>query len=1081
MTDLRARSLPTYRLVAPNGAHGVAPHGVAAVSLRHDDAQRSVIEHAGGPLLVLAGPGTGKTATVVDAVVDRITRRAVDPEHVLVLTFSRRAAGELRERIVDRLGRTTREPLARTFHSYAFGLLRIAAAARGAPPPRLLAGPEQDLLVRELLAGDIDAGGARWPGELRAALGTRGFAAELRDLIMRAVERGIGPADMAGLGRAHNRAEWVGAAEFLQQYADVTALSGSTAYDPAELIRAALDALREEPALVHGERNRLRRIFVDEYQDTDPAQEALLGVLAQGADEVVAVGDPDQSVYGFRGADPAAIRRFPDRFPQPDGSPAPTVALSTSRRAGRTLLTASRRVAARLRGPVAHRDLVPATGIPPGRLRVGVLSTASEEADYVAQVLREEHLRRGVAWSEMAVLVRSTVRTLPQLRRALLAAGVPVTLDGDDLPLAESPAVAPFLMLLRVATAPHGCDGDAALELVRSALGGADALHVRRLLRALRALDLAGGGQGAAVSLLAAALDDPRDLATLDGRLTRPARRIAGLLAAVRAGIGTGDSAEDVLWAAWSGCGLAAVWERASRSGAVPARGPAAGGATIADGQAARAAADSADRNLDAMLALFDEAARYTDRVRGGTLRGFLDHVAGQQIPGDTLAPRAARRDAVRILTAHASKGLQWPVVVVAGVQEGAWPDLRVRGSVLGSERLVDIESGRDVPGVPSLAPLLDEERRLFYVAVTRASRSLVVTAVRDDEQTPSRFLDELDPVPGDARPVTVPPRSLSLPALTAELRRVVTDAGEPSARREAAAGSLARLAAAGVPGADPDQWWGLAELSDTRPVLDPEAPVRVSPSSIDAFGDCELRWLMRQLGADPQGSLAADVGTLIHELASWLALPDVDPELMRGELETSLNRFNLGAPWLADREREKARAMLEKLLAWRAAYSGRDILATEAEIRVAVGGRAVIRGRVDWVEADSVGRARVIDFKTGRGTAADVARNAQLGAYQLAVEGDGIDGVPAGTPSGGAALLGIGGTAKAYKERMQPPLAEDPEDPGWARALVETTAEGMSGAVFRAFPERQLCRACPVRRTCPAHSEGWQVGERDT
>src|SRR4051794_28267168 len=128
-----------------------------------DPDQRSVVDHPGGPLLVLAGPGTGKTTTLVEAVVDRVERRGVDPERILLLTFSRRAAAELRERVTARLGRTTREPVARTFHSYAFGVLRNVARSRGEPTPRLLSGPEQDLVIRELLRGDVDAGDDRWP------------------------------------------------------------------------------------------------------------------------------------------------------------------------------------------------------------------------------------------------------------------------------------------------------------------------------------------------------------------------------------------------------------------------------------------------------------------------------------------------------------------------------------------------------------------------------------------------------------------------------------------------------------------------------------------------------------------------------------------------------------------------------------------------------------------------------------------------------------------------------------------------------------------------------------------------------
>ncbi|MEE2045175.1 UvrD-helicase domain-containing protein, partial [Nocardiopsis tropica] len=133
-----------YRLV--RRANQVQPPPVL------DENQQRVVDHAGGPLLVLAGPGTGKTTTIVEAVVDRIDNRGVDPSRILVLTFSRKAAQELRERITARLRRTTREPLALTFHSYAYALIRREFQRVGDLPPRLLSGPEQLMEVRELLA-----------------------------------------------------------------------------------------------------------------------------------------------------------------------------------------------------------------------------------------------------------------------------------------------------------------------------------------------------------------------------------------------------------------------------------------------------------------------------------------------------------------------------------------------------------------------------------------------------------------------------------------------------------------------------------------------------------------------------------------------------------------------------------------------------------------------------------------------------------------------------------------------------------------------------------------------------------------
>ena len=1075
--------------------------------------QQAVVDHRGGPLLVLAGPGSGKTTTLVEAAVERVARGA-DPESLLLLTFSRRAATELRERVTARLARTTREPLARTFHSYAFGLLRAQAVARGERGPRLLSGPEQDLVVRELLGGSVELGTGTWPEVLRPALLTRGFAQELRDLLLRAVERGVGPALLANWGRDRGRDDWVAAAHFFDEYLDVTTLSmgdGPEAYDPAELIRAAVDALATDPELLARERARRRRVFVDEYQDVDPAQEELLRMLAAGADELVAVGDPDQSIYAFRGSDPYAIRRFPDVFAPASGAPVPVVALGASRRSGSVLLQHTRRVAARLPGPAQHRALQPVPGTPPGRVEVHTLRTAGEEAAYVAHRLRAAHLLDGVPWREMAVIVRSTERHLPALRRALAVAGVPSSVAGDEVPLIAQPAVAPFLRLLecalwglrspgefgrvRAETGPDPLDEDAALTLLTSPLGGADALSLRRLRQELRRLDLVAGGAGGSAGLLVdllrdarGAADPPREgaragaadaarepgvanaTAAVD-RMVRaaagedvgaPARRVGQLLATARATARAGGSAEDVLWAVWSASGLGEQWQRLSRRG-----GPAGAGA---------------DRDLDAMVALFDTAANFVDRLPRSGPRVLVDHLVAQQIPGDTLAPKAPTGDTVRLLTAHGSKGLEWTVVAVAGVQEGSWPDLRRRGTLLGVEDLVDVAAGREPADMSPVAPLLDEERRLFYVACTRARRTLIVSGVAGEEDQPSRFLDELDPPPpGGPRPITPVPRALSLPALVAELRAVVSDAKQVDTRRRAAANELAGLAAAGVRGADPSSWWGLAGLSDADPLAADGDPVRVSPSALDRFVGCELRWLLESVGARGSEQAAQSVGTALHDVAAAAVTDGVfDQDELGARLEDALERLDLGGAWTTRRERARARDMLGTFLRWHSSSRSRYVLVdVEAPFSVTVppaspeGHPAVLTGRIDRLERDEDGRLVVVDLKTGRSKPAEgeLARHPQLGAYQLAV----AEGAFGPAEPGGGVLVHLG-TASQKRTQDQVPLGEDAE-PDWARSRVQQAADGMGGAVFQAKPGL-FCRVCATRSSCPANDSGRQVTE---
>jgi superfamily I DNA/RNA helicase/RecB family exonuclease len=1043
-----------YRLVRPPARPLVVP--------TLDPAQQEVVDHPGGPLLVLAGPGTGKTTTLVEAVVARIASGA-DPEQVLVLTFGRRAAAELRSRITARLGRATKEPLARTFHSYAFGILRREAAARGETAPRLLSGPEQDLVVRDLLAGDLEGGATGWPERLRPALATHGFAQELRDLLMRAYERGVTPSELDRLGGQQGRDDWRAAAAFMRQYAGVTALRDAASYDPAELIRAVVGLWLAEPALLAAERAARPHVFVDELQDTDPAQVELLRLLSGDGRDLVAVGDPDQSIYGFRGADVAGITGFRETFRTRAGEAAPLVWLSTSRRCGPELLAAGRRVARGLGGPRHHRDLLAAPELPPGELTVSLLRSETQEAAQVAARLRHAHLVDGVPWSRMAVVVRSTVHAMPVLRRAMVAAGVPVAVSGDEVPLQQEPAVRPLLILLRCATRPETLDEAAAVELLTSPVGGADVMSLRRLRQALRRTELAAGGGRASGPLLVEALEEPAVLTTLERSAVRPATAVAALLAVARDAVATpGATAEDVLWEVWEHTGLAGRWERASREG-----GP---------------AGEAADRDLDAVVALFDTAARFCDRLPGAKPEGFVDHLEGQQIPGDEPSVRPVADDAVQVLTAHASKGLEWDVVCVAGVQEGMWPDLRLRGSFLGSERLVDLlrpgaePTATAVATAATLGRLLQEERRLFYVAVTRARHSLLVTAVASEREglSPSRFLDEIDPPAGlDARPLAQVRRPMSLTSLVADLRQAVADERTPADLRAAAAHRLATLAAAGARGADPTSWWGLSELSDDRAVREPAEPVAVSPSKVESFRRCELRWFLEHVGGGDTAGPAQAVGTLVHAVAEAATTPEQSTEAaLQARLHALLPTVDLGTGWVARKEREKAEGMVRRLARWLAANT-REVVATELEFAAEVG-RARIGGRVDRIERDDLGRAVVIDLKTGAAKVPpeELPSHGQLATYQLAVEAGGFDGL---TESGGAELVQVGKAGGAtYAVQQQPPLA-DGDEPDWARRLVLEVADGMAGSAFSAV-ENKYCGVCPVRTSCPVQEDGRTV-----
>jgi superfamily I DNA/RNA helicase/RecB family exonuclease len=1050
---------PVYRLVVGDAPVVTAP--------RLDPTQQAVVDHPGGPLLVLAGPGTGKTTTIVEAVAARI-EAGTDPEQILVLTFSRKAAAELRTRITARVAKTIREPLARTFHSYAYGVLRRAALLRGDAPPRLLTSAEQDAVVAELLRGDAEEEGAvRWPAGLAPALATAGFRTELRELLLRATERGVDAAQLAAWGRESGREHWVHAAAFQEQYEAVTAFStagrgDASGYDPAELVRQAIAELDGDPELLRQERERARWLFVDEYQDTDPAQVELLELLAGGGGNLVAVGDPDQAIYAFRGAEPRGIVEFPERFRHTGGKPAGRVSLGVCRRSGAELLRISRRVADGLPGPWEHRRLAPVEGTEPGAAEVHVFGSAAVEAAYLADVLRRAHLLDSVPWSQMAVVVR-TAGALGPLRRALSSAGVPVAVSSDDLPLAAQPAVAPLLSALTaLLPAPEGdgaigLDEPAAEALLASPLGGATVLDLRRLRRAVR-IAFANQGIDSAErgAPLATALVDEVLLESLPEHIARPARRVAAVLDAGRVALAKDGTAEDVLWAMWQRSGLALRWARASAAG-----GPS--GAV-------------ADRDLDAVVALFDAAAGFVDRLPSADVRAFVAHLAAQELPGDTGAARAAAGETVRLLTAHASKGLEWDLVCVAGVQEGVWPDLRERTSLLGTEELVERVTGIDGTSVDRRTLALAEERRLFYVACTRARRRLLVTAVEgaldgaDAGATASRFLDLVAPPPEEGRPLTELPRSLTLPALVADLRRAVTDPQTPPDRRSAAASVLRRLADEGVPGAAPSAWWGLAALSDDAPLVPEDEPVRVRPSNIETFQRCPLKWVLSAVGAEASPDTTRTVGTAVHAVAQQVAegLPPADaPAVLAAELD----QLDLGPGWSDQRQRQSAQDMLARFLAWHAA-GGRELVGVEVEFDAAVG-RALIRGKVDRLERDAEGRLVVVDLKTGKTPAKNTEEHGQLAAYQVAVAAGGFG--DHGTVPGGAALLQVGTGTKAKEQHQEPLPADVPLAETWAGELLLEVGEGMGGASFEVRTGTH-CQRCPAKRSCPLQESGRQV-----
>lgn len=1021
-----------------------------------------------GVLRVLGGPGTGKSRLLIDAAAAHIAA-GVDPGSVLLLTGAGRLPGAARSALTRTLlsaGGVIGDPLVRSVHGYAFAVVRLAAARAGDPPPRLVTSAEQHGIIGELLAGDLADGTGGWPAELEPALLTAGFTQELADLLVRCAERGVDAAELARLGRTHRRPEWVAAGRFARQYEQVMRLRAAVgleapqatmpALGAAELVGAALTAFAADPELLDAQRARIRVLLVDDAQQLDPQAARLVRVLAAGARTALLAGDPDQAVFGFRGADRGALLD--------DEQATPAVRLSVSRRCAPAVADAVNAVAARLPGAPAGRGIAGA-GDAAGSVRVRSAASVHAEAALIADTLRRAHLVDGLPWSQMAVIVRSVPAAAAVLPRALAAAGVPVAPPAPRGRLADQPAVAALLTVLGAVA--DGLTGPAAVQLLTGPIGRVDPVALRSLRRSLRRA--AGEPDRGFADLVAGALTaGPPD--DLPAALARPLRRIAAMLTAAGSAAGGGDPRYP-LWQAWERSGLQRRWlAAAERGGTLGAQ---------------------ADRDLAAVTTLFDVAERYATSTGGASLHGLLDHVAGLQLPTETES--GPDRAAVSVLSVHAALGREWELVVIAGLQDGLWPNTVPRGGVLGTQRLLDVLDG--VPADASVRALLAaEERRLLVAALGRARSRLLITAVDGaggaggaggsdgtEAQLPSAFFLELAAHTG-ADPTAAPetaPRVLSAAALVGRLRSVVCapDGAVDDTARGQAAGQLARLARAGVPGADPVGWAGVAAVSTTAPLFDGAAgqTVTLSPSKLGTLIDCPLRWLTEQHGGTDPGKLSSTIGSLVHAL---VADPARGETALLAELDRVWERLPFSARWYATNELARHRDMLGTFLAWRAS-SRAELTEVGVEVEVdgllepgnhATGPGLRLRGRIDRVERDATGRLVVVDLKTGRTAVSkdDAQSHAQLAAYQLAVTAGLLEPLEPGDHStGGARLVYLGKPAStgATQRDQAPFTAETAEQ--W-RTRMRDAAAATAGPQFTARVNPG-CGHCPIRDSCPA------------
>jgi superfamily I DNA/RNA helicase/RecB family exonuclease len=1076
----------------PSATHSRQWSGLAGALVADDDrAPRDL------PYAVLGGPGTGKTSLLLDALVTYLGNGG-DPAGVMVVTPSKEAAADLRGRLTDLLcslpggagasGYAATGTPVRSVHSWAFALLRAVAQLREEPLPRLMTGADHDLLIRSLLQGNAEDGTGSWPERIRPALPLVGFARQLRDLLLRAEERGVGPDALADLGREHDFDMWVGAGDFLRESRRVVKLSGSHALNVSELLHRVLDELENTPEgrrILDRQRDTVKLLLVDDAHNLDPASARFLEMLTTPGARVLVAGDADQCVFHFRGADEDYLTGLAEDADH-------RVVLSRSYRLGTAAVTAVNRLGrllppSRMRVPV--RTAAASVPDPAADLVVRRAPSVTSERLSVADAVRRAHVTDGVDWDRIAVVVRTAGEIHP-LRRTLLSHGVPVKVDPTSVVLAEQPLVSSLLLALDALVRPLTVVE--LQQLVESPVGGADPVMLRRMERSLAPV-LVGTGLRAmeAVGLMVTGRADEQ---ATEAWRRRFGPRELGLLDQVRAVIGAGqDAAEDggsveaVLWAVWQATGLSTrLQTRALRGGTLGSQ---------------------ADRDLDAVMSLFDLAGDLVERTPAITLETFLDGVRAQELPTGARDRRGVRPDAVEILPAHAAAGREWEVVIVSGVQEDSWPAGPTVGGLFGQQELVDLlDRGIEPSTIVSRASsALAEERRLFLLAVSRASRYTLVTAVEstgDDASVPSRFLDDItgdngsggagDAAAGDdpesePRPHPVDtvadslPRVLAMEPLVAELRDAVCDPDRPGHERRAAAENLAILAEAGVYGADPADWWGTAGPSSTGPAVahrrgDSEPTLRISPTTLENLGRatgpaCDLASFLDTLRSTPTTE-PMKVGTLIHALAEGFAAgltPEDAADIVREVVPWLVD----GPAWTARPLTESCLEAVDRLHGWliQRSGSGRTV-EVEKKLEHMIGHTdtglpVILAGRTDRLETTADGASTVIDFKTGKNakTVKEAAESPQLSAYQLLVS------LEEGRRADGAMLVYPRVENAKVKILQQGQLSE--EDLAEFRALALATAARVAGPGFSAT---DACGDTEYACLCPACRAGEQV-----
>ncbi|GAB4099866.1 ATP-dependent DNA helicase [Sinomonas halotolerans] len=1052
------------------------------------------------PRLVVAGAGSGKTATMADRVVWLVANGWVRPDEVLGVTFTRKAAGELSARIRAQLARLARharrgvegiaaaaadpealDPTVSTYHSFANTVVQDHGLRLGIERDAVLLGAAQSFQLAARVVEAYDGG--TWPGFpakstlVSAVLQMAGECAEhlrepgeVRDWLEGEAERfealplcvgrgGPRTAAAALLGTLRGRAAVAG---LVERYAEAKRARG--ALDYGDLVALAARVATTVPEAGTLLREQYRTVLLDEFQDTSHAQMVLFSTLFAGGHAVTAVGDPNQSIYGFRGASAGQLESFPHRFPRADGdgwAPAWTSHLTTAWRNGVAILGTANTVAAPLAAPASfaagergvdvHR-LEPRPGADEGRVVLGRFTDEHSEAAAIADQLEAfgrswPRSRPGAGQGDgaegptMAVLCRKRSQ-FAAIRREFERRGMAFEVVGLG-GLLDTPEIVDMVSTLRVIADPGR--SDALMRLMAGArwrIGPADLMALAdwsRHLAALRASaarpaeqDLDAPGTAEEV-LVEGDLAEASSLVESLDRLPRAGWVSGAGRSLTQEGLDRLGRLRDELRALRSVAGddLGTVISHVERALLLDIELSARPGASVHE----------ARRHLDAFQ---EAAASFLAQSQSSDLLAFLAwlEAAAQEESGLDMAPAEPSPGAIQLLTVHASKGLEWDAVAVAGLNRGMFPGGGNDRWTSGHAALPWPLRGdhRDLPewdtGFPDQKGWIEsekllaedatehserEDRRLAYVAFTRARTLLVATgygwsATRSRPMEPSPFLAELheaaeekgfgilawiaedelpeeNPLRAEAERAVWPYDPLEGPVDAATGARLSLAPGRRGRVEHAAARVLEALAA------DPGRAGDDASCAEALPPVGPRAQAWAREAEL-------------LLAEGNRARTGSTVRLPEHVSASTLVALDEDPDAVLRQLRrpvprrpgVAVRRGTAFHAWVEEHYGTSAMLDLEGLESSDEhvdeAYELRDLVEAfqrtpwahrrPAHIEVPIEtrvGPVVVRGRIDAVFADADGGWELVDWKTGRAPSGAAARHraVQLAVYRLA------------------------------------------------------------------------------------------------